>query len=571
MNESSGYIQISIINALNLVGNQLPKMMAVFSAEILRNWTGDTRSEGFELLPPLGDTPLGGTGWLTSARAAAESLLDAAASLARMLMLWLLFAPVVLSAPLALALDLKRAEWMELLRRTLEAAGPAFIKWGQWAATRHDIFPPDLCSELELLHTHAPGHKFWHTRLTVESAFGLPLEVLFLDIEQDPVASGSIGQIHRAVLSDTGAAVTGYPAGTVVAVKVRHPGVGNAILRDFRTMMWVAHVAAALPGLQNLRLEETLKQFAAPLREQVDLSWEGFNLRRFGHNFRKTPSVRFPVPLYPLVSPDVLVETFEGGQHIAHYLQQAPGSPDALYNTRLAELGCGAMLQMMLVDNLIHSDLHPGNILVRLEPPQGVILRAAYSAAEAGAAALPSGSPLGSALAARAAAWLQPRLVLLDVGMATALQGDDQANMFGLFKSFAALDGEECGKWTLRFSGDQQTCPDPGAFVAAMGAAFTDLRESGDWSDTRFDSGAAALAAVLEIVRQYQVSLPGHICAVVVTTLILEGWSHKLDPDHSVLSQVKTMFEPQNFAWRDRVGHVVDSMIEQEGNQMMIM
>ncbi len=49
----------------------------------------------------------------------------------------------------------RRAEWMELLRRTLEAGGPAFIKWGQWAATRHDLFPPDFCSELELLHSQA--------------------------------------------------------------------------------------------------------------------------------------------------------------------------------------------------------------------------------------------------------------------------------------------------------------------------------------------------------------------------------------------------------------------------------
>ena len=77
--------------------------------------------------------------------------------------------------------------------------------------------------------------------------------------------------------------------GTTVAVKVRHPGVGDAIIRDFATMLYVASLFSSLPALAHLRLEETLKQFAAPLKEQVDLSREASHLHRFNHNFRKTP------------------------------------------------------------------------------------------------------------------------------------------------------------------------------------------------------------------------------------------------------------------------------------------
>ena len=66
--------------------------------------------------------------------------------------LLLLFAPMVLSAPLVFwLLQGRRGEWMELVRWTLERAGPAFIKWGQWASTRPDMFPPDLCAALEQL------------------------------------------------------------------------------------------------------------------------------------------------------------------------------------------------------------------------------------------------------------------------------------------------------------------------------------------------------------------------------------------------------------------------------------
>lgn len=63
----------------------------------------------------------------------------------------------------------------------------------------------------------------------------------------------------------------------------------------------------------------------------------------------------------------VLVETYEAGEHISRYVREEPGSP---ISSRLAELGSQAMLKMMLIDNLIHSDLHPGNILVRLDPPR---------------------------------------------------------------------------------------------------------------------------------------------------------------------------------------------------------
>lgn len=91
-------------------------------------------------------------------------------------------------------------------------------------------------------------------------------------------------------------------------------------------------------------------------------------------------------------------------------------------------------------------------------------------------------------------------------------------------------------------SGPQQQCPNPDAFKAAMAATFDELRrvdEGASWGETQFRNSADTLAHVLELVRQYKVTLPGHICAVVVTTLVLEGWSNKLDPDHSVLTQVR--------------------------------
>ncbi len=91
--------------------------------------------------------------------------------------------------------------------------GPAFIKWGQWAATRRDMFPPDLCKELERLHTQAPVHSLQYTQAAIRQAFPGSVGALFDHFEEEPVASGSIAQVYKARLSRKGAMHTGIDAG----------------------------------------------------------------------------------------------------------------------------------------------------------------------------------------------------------------------------------------------------------------------------------------------------------------------------------------------------------------------
>lgn len=153
-------------------------------------------------------------------------------------------------------------------------------------------------------------------------------------------------------------------------------------------------------------------------------------------------------------------------------------------------------------------------------------------------------------------------MVLLDAGMATHLSGEDQRNMVGLFESFSQLDGEEMADWVLRFSGEEQTCPDPEAFKRDVSSFFDHLKQQRIFDRGDTSNGAEALAHVLDMVRQYQVSLPGHICATVVTTLVLEGWSFELDPLHSTLSEVQRMTDTLKGSWWARwLMNVVDGEI----------
>lgn len=107
---------------------------------------------------------------------------------------------------------------------------------------------------------------------------------------------------------------------------------------------------------------------------QVDLLLEAKTLWQFGKNFSRDKDVTLPVPLYPWVSQDVLMQTFEEGMHISTYMQL---DEDADRRAAVADVGSNCMLDMMLVHNLIHSDLHPGNILVRWCLPDGWLISAA--------------------------------------------------------------------------------------------------------------------------------------------------------------------------------------------------
>jgi predicted unusual protein kinase regulating ubiquinone biosynthesis (AarF/ABC1/UbiB family) len=87
---------------------------------------------------------------------------------------------------------------------------------------RPDVFPAELCYRLQVFHHRAPTHSFGHTRRTVESELDAPLSTHFREFERLPEASGTVAQVHRAVLHD----------GSVVAVKVLHPNVERRVERD---------------------------------------------------------------------------------------------------------------------------------------------------------------------------------------------------------------------------------------------------------------------------------------------------------------------------------------------------
>ncbi|XP_072992480.1 uncharacterized protein [Typha latifolia] len=431
----------------------------------------------------------------------------------RSIYLAVLFSPIIIMAPFADSFGIQfRKTWLHLVHLTLEKAGPAFIKWGQWAATRPDLFPGDLCTELAKLHAKAPAHSFAYTKKTIEKAFSRKLSDIFENFEEEPVASGSVAQVHRASLRFP------YPGKqakrVVVAVKVRHPGVGESIRRDFDIIHMAAKISKFIPTVKWLRLDESVQQFAVFMMSQVDLAREAAHLSRFIYNFRRWKDVSFPKPLYPLVHPAVLVETYEQGESVSHYVDELEGH-DRL-KSALAHIGTHALLKMLLVDNFVHADMHPGNILVRVAQPRR------------------SNKGLFKS---------RPHVVFLDVGMTAELSNSDRVNLLGFFKAVALRDGRAAAECTLKLS-KKQNCPNPRAFVEEVEKAFS------FWGTPEGDivHPAECMHQLLEQVRRHKVNIDGNVCTVMVTTLVLEGWQRKLDPDYNVMQTLQTLLFKSDWA-----------------------
>ena len=424
----------------------------------------------------------------------------------RALYIAVIFTPLLASAPAAILMgETVRRYWYALLVSTLASGGPAFIKWGQWASARLDMFPKSLCDELKTLQSGAPAHSASVTRRTVAAAFGDLPEDLFDEFEYDPIASGSIAQIHTAVLGERGAEATGMPAGTKLAIKVRHPGVEELLETDFALMTLFVRGLSMLPGFDAyVGIEESIKQFGVPLKQQVDLSLEARSLSIFAHNFSHlSDTVRFPEPLYPYVHPSVLVETFEPGMCVTDYIDQCG---DSSSREKLAEIGIRSLLKMMLVDNFIHADLHPGNLLVRLNERQGVVR-----------------------------ADSMPQLVVLDVGMTTELKKDDSMNVLSFFQAITQQDGDSLAKCVLLLS--TNGCENPKAFRSEMASRFHTYQQAQNNANL-----SDCMTDLLNIVRKHRVSFNGDVFNVIMTTVVLEGWSCKLNPNISLISMIKKAF-----------------------------
>jgi ubiquinone biosynthesis protein len=364
------------------------------------------------------------------------------------------------------------------LRLALEELGPTFIKLGQLLSTRADLLPLEYRRELTRLQDAAPPSPPEAIRKTLESELTGGIAGAFADFDLEPLAAGSVGEAHAAVLHD----------GTQVVVKVRRPGVVELIERDLAIIVNLAARAsrrsASAAAFDALGLAQ---EFAGELRAQLDYVREACNAERFGVNFAAERTARIPRVFWELTTSRVITLERLGGMKVTDR-----DSLDAagLDRGSLARNAALVTAKMVFVDGLFHGDPHPGNFFVEADGTLGIIDFGIVGSLDEGLRA-----KLGRIL--------------------FALERRDPKR---LASAMIALRGQGAPIDRAALEGDLAPLID-----SYVGLSVAELGVGG------------LIRQLLEVVRRYRLRIPRDMALLLRTILLEEGVVEELDPQFRLL------------------------------------
>ncbi len=238
------------------------------------------------------------------------------------------------------------------LREMLDELGPTFVKFGQLLSTRPDVVPPDIVAELRGLQDDASPVPFKEIRAVIEAELGLTVDRAFLEFELAPIASASIGQVHRAVLPD----------GQDVVVKVQRPAAAGQIEADIGLLYQAAKLLKErVRALEFMDPQELVDEFARSIRLELDYGHEARNAEIFHRNFARTDDVVVPRVIRQYSTGRVLTLEYLRGTKVAD-LDLPALRPDERRDIayRLAD----TWMTMVFRHGFFHADPHPANLFV---------------------------------------------------------------------------------------------------------------------------------------------------------------------------------------------------------------
>jgi ubiquinone biosynthesis protein len=244
----------------------------------------------------------------------------------------------------------------ERLRRALEELGPIFVKFGQVLSTRRDLLPPDIADELARLQDRVPPFDSDLAIAQIKKSLGAHPNDLFASFERDPVASASIAQVHFARLKN----------GADVAVKVLRPGMKKTIGEDLALMGIAATLVERLwADGKRLKPRQVVAEFDKYLHDELDLMREAANASQLRRNFAGSTMLAIPEMHWDYCSEAVIVMERMRGIPISQTARLVAEGVDL---KKLSRDGVEIFFTQVFRDGFFHADMHPGNILVSIEP-----------------------------------------------------------------------------------------------------------------------------------------------------------------------------------------------------------
>jgi len=385
------------------------------------------------------------------------------------------------------------------IRLAIEELGPSFIKLGQILSTRPDQVGLPLAQELQRLQTHVPCDKPDVVRATIETELGRSIDELFADFDSSPLASASIGQVHRARLM----------TGEDVVIKVQHAGARRCMEVDLEILAGLAQLADGVPELKHYRPQSTVAEFRRVIRRELDFAREARNLQQFAREFAGSPYVRIPLYFPALSTSRVLTMEWLDGEKIAEIARTSANGAETPAGScdlrQVARRGAEMYLEMVFQNGFYHGDPHPGNLVV-----------------------LPGG-----------------KIGLLDFGMVGRLDESLREDIEDMLASIVSQDAQQLTSLVMRLG-----AVPPGLDEPALSVDLTEfvLHYANQPAD-QFDL-ASALTEMIEIVQRYHIALPSPLAMLIKVLVMLEGTARLLEPRFSLMEVLQPY---QQKMWRRRM------------------
>jgi len=401
--------------------------------------------------------------------------------------------------------DIEALSRAKRLRLALEELGPTFVKMGQMLSTRADLLPPDFVVELVRLQDEVAPFPFEQAKEIIETELNAPLDMTFRNVDAEPMAAASIGQVHRAGLRD----------GSAVVIKVQRPGIKGTIDADLEIMLYLAGLMEKhLDGWDVHRPTKLVEEFARNLNKELDYTNEAANMERLASLLADDPRAYIPKVFPKATTPRVLtMESIEGIKSGSLDRLKAEG-----YDLKeIAGRGADLMMKQIFVHGFFHADPHPGNLMIL---PENIIC-------------------------------------FLDLGMMGRLDRMTREEIVDLVMAVARPDESAMVSALLALTRYEME-PDR----RELEKAVSDLVNRHLYRPLRDIQLGKLLQQLFNVIARFRLQIPPDILLLVKALTTLEGLGQKLDPEFDVIQAASPFvreiqldrFRPRRLA-RDFIGY----------------
>lgn len=381
----------------------------------------------------------------------------------------------------------------EVLRNILVELGPFYVKLGQILSTRPDILPPNYIKALTALQANVPPVSWEAIEILLSQELGQPIESVFSKINQQPIAAGSIGQIHRATLT----------TGEEVAIKVQRPGIDKIVEQDISLIKGVAELVSLTDFGENYDIVELADEFSQAIKAELDFTKEADYTDKIRNNLSEsrwfdTEQLVIPKVYWEVTSEKILVLEWLHGKPILEADLSIPESTKSIEirKQEITTLLFRAFFQQLYLDGFFHADPHPGNIFY-----------------------LDNG-----------------KIAIIDCGMVGKLDPRTQQILTELLLAIFDLDAQGCTQLTIELS--------QGGKAESLERLRNDyeqiLRKYYDLNLSQFNF-SEVVYEILQIARKNKLKVPGNLGLYAKCLANLEGAARQFNPQINLFDEIKPL------------------------------